>query len=511
MLPSELLTATIRKGKIYPKFAKINQENLEIANELIEVFKKSIGKKREELSFKIDEIENMHRNIKFIRGLETLLFRRCEFKIDSEIDPSYIRKLVFEEAGREIPTTEESRKEILRKVAEKLKFSLEEVECCLFADLEQEQVLKSFDIIAPKDLLKLYNLSLTQTLLFKATDLEIYVKENFKQLFRKIKYLGLMYLCEKKDRKIIINVEGPLSLLKLTERYGVALARLLPHIIRAKEWKIRANIVRRYDIPRLFTFELDSKHSNLFPEYSFGEEYDSAVEERFALEFNALQTDWKLRREPEPLIVGNQVLIPDFSLEKGNIKVYMEIVGFWTPEYLQRKLKKLSQVRENIIISVDKNLACSKFREMRNANIIYYKTKVPIREVLSFLREFEKSCTEEELKSLYHRKINLDREVIKLEVLAREQNISMQTAKEYAKALKDFVLIGDELIAPEKIFKIRKKLETLPKEIEYAQVVRILNKEGITNVNQLLNYLGYEMVWKSLNPNSVVIRKKEGR
>jgi len=330
MLPSELLAATIRKGKIYPKLAKINQKNLEVASELIKIFKESVGKRRGELSFRIDEIENMHRNIKFIRGLETLLLRRCEFGTDSKIDPSHVRKLVFEEAGKEIPTTEEERKAVLKKVADRLKVSIEELETCLFADLEHEQILKSFEVIEPEDLLKLYNLSLTQTLLFKATDLEISIEENFKQLFRKIKYLNLMYFCEKRNGRVIISVEGALSLLKLTERYGVALAKLLPSIITAKKWRIRANIVRRYDIPRLFTFELDNRYSNFLPEYNFEEEYDSSVEERFALEFNALQTGWRLRREPEPLIAGNQLLIPDFSFEKGDMKVYMEIVGFWT-------------------------------------------------------------------------------------------------------------------------------------------------------------------------------------
>ena len=54
--------------------------------------------------------------------------------------------------------------------------------------------------------------------------------------------------------------------------------------------------------------------------------------------------------------------------------------------------------------------------------------------------------------------------------------------------MKDFVLIGDELISPEKISEIRKKLETLPEEIEYEKISKIIKKEGITNINQLLNY-----------------------
>jgi len=158
---------------------------------------------------------------------------------------------------------------------------------------------------------------------------------------------------------------------------------------------------------------------------------------------------------------------------------------------------------------VDRNLSCSKFKEIKE--VIYYNNKVPIKEVLSVLRKFERSYTEKELETLSYKKIDLNREIIKLEALAREQNITIETAKEYAKTLKDFVLIGDELISPEKILEIKKKFETLPEEIGYAQAVETLKSEGITNINQMLHFLGYEMTWKSLNPNSVVIRRKEGR
>ncbi|RLG57133.1 MAG: hypothetical protein DRN88_03080, partial [Candidatus Hydrothermarchaeota archaeon] len=168
MLPSELLRVTIRKGKIHPKFARITQENIEIANELIEIFKSSIGKKKEELSFKIDEIENSCRDVKFIRGLETLLLRKCEFAIKSRISPAYARELVFEEAGNKIPTTKEERRKILKKVADELGITIAELDNSLFADLEDEQILMKFSAITPELLLKLYNLSLAQTLLFKA-------------------------------------------------------------------------------------------------------------------------------------------------------------------------------------------------------------------------------------------------------------------------------------------------------------------------------------------------------
>ncbi len=64
------------------------------------------------------------------------------------------------------------------------------------------------------------------------------------------------------------------------------------------------------------------------------EVYDSRVEQDFAYRFKALHTGWTVTREPEPLPVGNRVMIPDFALQKGGLKVYLEVMGFWTPRYL---------------------------------------------------------------------------------------------------------------------------------------------------------------------------------
>ena len=85
--------------------------------------------------------------------------------------------------------------------------------------------------------------------------------------------------------------------------------------------------------------------------------YDSGIEQSFAEAFAALEraqgTDgWKLEREPEPLllpaIAGEPfagIIIPDFALTRGARRISIEILGFWTPAYRERKLQKLQQLR----------------------------------------------------------------------------------------------------------------------------------------------------------------------
>jgi hypothetical protein len=100
--------------------------------------------------------------------------------------------------------------------------------------------------------------------------------------------------------------------------------------------------------------------------------FDSYVEERFARSFGAAGTRWRLRRKPEPFLVGRHVMIPDFSFEKNSMKAYLEVVGFWTEEYLAKKVQKLKEAHaSNMIVAVDKTLGCSRFKGLRMEVIFY--------------------------------------------------------------------------------------------------------------------------------------------
>lgn len=77
--------------------------------------------------------------------------------------------------------------------------------------------------------------------------------------------------------------------------------------------------------------------------------FDSAVEAGLARSFAALKRQgraqgWRLVREPAPLLAGDRVLVPDFALVRGDVRVFVEVVGFWTPAYLTRKRHALAQL-----------------------------------------------------------------------------------------------------------------------------------------------------------------------
>lgn len=75
--------------------------------------------------------------------------------------------------------------------------------------------------------------------------------------------------------------------------------------------------------------------------------FDSLVEAALYRSFSSLQRQgytqgWRIQREPDPLLADpGIVLIPDFAFVRGQRRVFMEVAGFWSASYREKKLSKL--------------------------------------------------------------------------------------------------------------------------------------------------------------------------
>jgi len=66
-----------------------------------------------------------------------------------------------------------------------------------------------------------------------------------------------------------------------------------------------------------------------------------SIANRFAREFRRLAPVWDVTREPEPIAAGGTLIFPDFALRHRSDLArewLLEIVGFWTPDDVARKL-----------------------------------------------------------------------------------------------------------------------------------------------------------------------------
>jgi predicted nuclease of restriction endonuclease-like RecB superfamily len=518
MLPSHLLITRRWRDKIRPVYAPPQRRNLTVAQALIHTYEDHVGKKKGKLNEALGSLEELDHDYRFVRGLSTLLDRRCQLESRTIVDSVEARRSVFRIAHRDgFPTTPAMRQKVLDQAASALGIAVEELEKSLYGDLEDELVLREFDATDPEVLLRQYNLSLTQTLLFYSTELTFTTLGNWQRIFRQIKWLGLIYTITRGNGGYEVKVDGPASLFKLTRRYGTSLAKIVPLILQNRTWHLRANILRRTREGRLLDLELDSdKHGGLMTPLDEPKEtasYDSQVELDFARRFQALDTGWTLVREPQPMPVGRQVMIPDFAFQKSGVTVYLEVAGFWTPQYLEKKIKKLELVDGvDLIVAADSNLACRKLDKVgRRLNLIYYKTRIPLRPILNHLRTLEERMVVEQTRLLRTEPLLLQRPVVELSELAEELGVLLESLRRIVneREIPAYTQLGDILIKDIKLKEIQQSLENAldQDDLSVDEATRMIENAGVKQPTSILDALGYKIEWHGIDPQSAKIRR----
>jgi uncharacterized protein len=606
MLPIELLKVNVssKMNHVRPVFCNDRNE-LSLPSKLIKMYEEMAEKKVSKVT--VDEnilrMEDKHTDYKFVRGICHLLEQRC---IYSSYVPGnskstdngnantnnaiFLRRDIFEESSRSgYPVSENERRNILQKIALKNDLTIKDLELAMWNDLDRNKYLKSFDSLTSLQLAAWYNLSILQTLLLNCVKLEFSVSDgyNWKKILHKIKQLGLMYYLygetnpksstenqnifeSDNNKKIICVVDGPLSILRPTVRYGSAMAKLIPLIIFTASWSISAIILRKTvsgamktynfrlsnsdeDLP---IFDASESAANSHIESSIGNAgnlFDSNVEKNFMNKFLTFSTNWKLFREPDPLILTDgKAFIPDFLFERSGIKVYFEIVGFWTTDYLKRKLEKIKDLSTNIATRLDIDLLIAANKDNyisedgdkigidlifakfidKNQLIFYKKNEIPFGPIIKYLKEIDSRIIDDITVKL-HDKITMEIEtitennqnkVVFLEQIANKYDIPVESVLKTVRDLQsnnnrkllkeatinrlnNFLLIDSFMISVEEI---RKLLPELDKINKLQDAVYFLSKEGIPEdcITLLIPKIGFEIIWNGIDSNNALIQRQ---
>jgi predicted nuclease of restriction endonuclease-like RecB superfamily len=389
--------------EITPKRLKLDPKHLQLATELIAFFTAGVGKPQGDLERELSDFEGDGTDYRMKRGLAHILKQAFgNFEVVSPLEPIMLRERVFSLAAKSIPSRE-STQVTLTKVAEELSRELQrevfsfQVQDGLYADLNENKIFISFDPPTPDALLHRYNLSQVQGVFYKASQLLIHAHRNdpgeYKLLFRYLKLFQLMaYIEGDADTGFTISIDGPVSLFNSSTRYGLAIAKLIPALLHVTKWSLEA-ILQTRDVytneQKTGRFTLNSE-SGLVSHYPPGKPYDSMLEAAFADKWSGMKTLWVLEREVDLIPIPGSVMIPDFRLVHPDGRVFLlEIVGYWRPEYLQ---KKFSQVRrascDNLILAISERLNLEKAGVKLNdvpARIIWFKDKLLPKTVLAIL------------------------------------------------------------------------------------------------------------------------------
>jgi len=188
------------------------------------------------------------------------------------------------------------------------------------------------------------------------------------------------------------RLDGAASLFSKSRKYGIRMANFLPALPLCNRWEMEADILDNDNEPSgsTLTFLLDQT-KGLSSHYSDQSDFDSDVERTLAKKWERSTTEWELKREDDVLDLGAEVMLPDFAIEHPDgRRVIFEIIGFWTPEYLEEKLAKIrSADRDNLIVAVSERLDCSSedFEGMDD-RVLWFKSGIHVYEVVELAEEY---------------------------------------------------------------------------------------------------------------------------
>jgi predicted nuclease of restriction endonuclease-like RecB superfamily len=313
------------------------------------------------------------------RPSEATALRRTVFRRAAELHP------LVNCADRLFPHGELQSK---TELAKELGLSWDEIDGQLFADVRECHRLQAFNgYPSGLALLARYNVGQVQVALFRATEMIVWANDDFKTIVRYAKLAGLMHCIRRlTDGRYEIRLDGPASVLRGTRRYGVAMARFLPALVACRGWRMHAVLQTRR---RGWLAALDlSSHDRLNSHLPPPEDFDSHVEETFARHWGQNQEGWSLQREGAILHQRQRVFVPDFVLRHDDGRsVLLEIVGFWTPEYLQAKLQTLRTFHDHRILVAVGQSARRKVNDWP-PDAIPFKTWLHPSDILERLRSF---------------------------------------------------------------------------------------------------------------------------
>jgi uncharacterized protein len=418
MLTSEQSIVEYRAGRAVPDRLTQNTHRhyLGYAERMLAVYREGVGRQRRELHRQVEAIFANEPDcpIRRIEAFCRLLDDASVFQTDASGAASKLRLDVFSRAARLHPLVqapdqlfEHDEKAAKSQLATELDRPWDAIEQDLYADVVAYQQLEEFSGYpdAPAFLSR-YNVAQLQACLYRAESVTVTATQDLKTIIRYAKLAKLLHEITRSTGILPVSsmgvppmnirdihgqearatyritLSGPASVLQETRRYGVSFARFLPALLACKGWSMEAVLQTPWKTPaKLVISDADRFTSHLPPPA----EFDSSLEESFAQKFGPTRDGWQLIREGDILCERQKTFVPDFTFRhEDGTQVFLEIVGFWTPEYLARRRETLHQFRHHrILLAVPQ-------RSLRAGaaipdNVLVYKTALKLPPLLAAL------------------------------------------------------------------------------------------------------------------------------
>jgi predicted nuclease of restriction endonuclease-like RecB superfamily len=288
---------------------------------------------------------------RLVEAVWTIERRRWALRVDSPVAPRRIRQVLFELAA------ERSHEEALATAAAMLGLDAAKIATHLFSDRARARLL-----VAPAapatatTLADAYNLAVVQSLLGRATEVVAVVRANLRRVVGYAKLLGLMMTFhEAEDGATRVTLSGPMALFRDTVKYGNALARWFPSLVTTHGWSIHASVVLSDETRAL---ELDAS-SPVPRTHAMPRMHDSRLEAFLEADLRRMASPWRIEREVAAVRIPPtnggkpRLVFPDFALSTDAGRVLVEVVGYWTKDYLAKKYAMMHASRVPLVMCID--------------------------------------------------------------------------------------------------------------------------------------------------------------
>lgn len=382
MLPANLLACELRGSAAIPRF--LGEGDRPWVRALIDECDRFAGRPVRELEARLRDPAPGAPDDKR-RLVAHLLLRMASSRVESPVPPREARASLFGGAGR---SSTDNREVVIGRCASELGVSPGELLASLFADLPSERIAVPPPSLDPGDVALRANLALAQGFLARAYSVSIALNGNARAVARHAALRGLICSATRGagDDLARIELSGPFALFRRTLLYGRALGGIVPVLAWTRRFKLEAACDVR---GRRWNVTLGTGDPIVPSEEP--RRFDSKLEERFARDFARLARGWTIVREPEPIDAAGHLFFPDFAVHPrldANRRWFVEIVGFWTPEYLANKFERLRRARiPNLVLCVDEERNVGDGVIPANVAVVRYHRRIDATKVLEVVTD----------------------------------------------------------------------------------------------------------------------------
>lgn len=151
----------------------------------------------------------------------------------------------------------------------------------------------------------------------------------------------------------------------------------LPALLLCGNWKMTAEISNKYG--NTLFYELSSEQTELISNRYDEPEYENPLFEKLKKDWVKSACAWQLAENREVIDLGKTAFIPDFTLvSPDGEKIYLDVLGFWTPKSLQKRLDEFTTINfKKFIFAAWQELRGSREEAtFTSENVLFFKSSL---------------------------------------------------------------------------------------------------------------------------------------